>query len=98
MVKKLPNMNIVLPTPVEVDGLYASTKIEFTEGVELSELDFWANFKVEIPALDFDYTMQLIVEELYLSDGTPFAIDINGKKNSPYVYDNYLEFDARFVD
>ena len=94
----LPNMNIVLPVPVEVDGLFASTKIEFTEGVELTELDFWANFKVEIPALDFDYKMEIKVEELYMADGSPFTIEIDGKKGTSYIYDEYLEFDARFVN
>lgn len=93
----LGEWGVVLPDTMEVEGNWASTKITFTEGVEVSELDFWADYKLNIPATDFEYKLEITVDELYMHDGTPFRREINGVPGRAYVENNNLEFDARFV-
>lgn len=93
----LGEWGITLPAPMHVEGIWASTKIGFTDGVEVSELDFWADFKLEIPATDFEYTLEITVDELYMHDGTPFHREIVGVPGKAYSELNNLEFDARFV-
>ncbi len=92
----LPDIGIVLPEDVKVDGLWASTKIEFTEGVELNELDFFADYELSIAETDFDYQLKIHVDELYTKDGEQFERVINGRAGSPYAERTNMEFDARF--
>ncbi len=92
----LPNVGVVLPADTEVDGVWASTKIEFTEGVELRELDFYADYEIAIAETDFDYHLTITVDELYVN-GEPFKRVIDGKAGSAYVERTNIEFDARFV-
>ncbi|MBR2981515.1 MAG: hypothetical protein IKC67_05260 [Odoribacter sp.] len=92
----LPNVGVVLPSDVEVEGVWASTKIEFTDSVELCELDFFADYEIAIAETDFDYNLTITVDELYVN-GVPFKREINGKAGSAYVEHTNMEFDARFV-
>ena len=95
---RLPNIGIVLPTAISVNGVWQSTRIEFTDGVDVHELDFWGTFGLNIATTDFDYNLKITVDELYVNDGKPFVYEVKGVAGVPYNESIRLEFDARFVN